>query len=162
MSRLRFSEYVPAPPNSDAVLLRGLPSAWERAVAESDVDALKKRAEALASLLAERGRHVAAADLRRRLAYLERADELHVHAASVEILAHLYRALSPFAHEQERPMDGSPLWLQAGALRTQPASGHGPAFRETAVLRNRAYRWVEQAVAQYARVPCRAARPSLS
>jgi hypothetical protein len=155
-TRLRLSEYVPPLPEHDMRVLRGLPTTWSQAVAESAIDALRERGAALASVLVARGRPRDAADLRRRVALLERADELHMHAASVETAAQLYRALLSFAKKdeskQEASFEASRVWLQAGALPGQLASAHGPAFRKTAALRSRAFRWLEQAIAKYTRL----------
>jgi hypothetical protein len=151
MKRLRACEYVPSPAEDDARLLRGLPLTWEAAIDESALDGLQKRAAVLATSLAARGCPRDAADLRRRLALVARAAALHEHAANVETLAQLYRALSAFAKPGDRPIDASRVWVQSGALAEMPAAVHGPAFRETAALRNRAFRWVEEAVAKFSR-----------
>jgi hypothetical protein len=148
VSRLRYCEFVPPMPARDALHLRGLPPSWEESIPESAVDGLKKRAETLAVALARRGRKCDADDLGRRVALLERADELHRHAADIETIVGLYRALAVFAHEVLEPAsvaDTAVVWAQSGS---EHAPAHGPAFRETAGLRNRAYRAVLAAVAQ--------------
>ncbi len=150
MSRLRFCEYVPPPPEHDARLLRGLPPAWQQAVAESAVDALLRRGASLASRLELCGRLHEAGDLRRRLAALGWADELHLHSADVETIVHLCRALSHLA-EPDLVLETARARLQTMPPVPGPLSGHGSAFRETAALRNRAFRWVEAAIAGFAR-----------
>jgi len=100
---LRTCEYVPPMPMQNEVLrrLRGLPSCWEQRVVESTVDSLRKRADALGRVLAKHRRKRETDDLRRRVSLLDRADELHRHAADVETLVGLYRALRVFTHERE-------------------------------------------------------------
>jgi hypothetical protein len=135
--------------SEDARRLRGLPPSWEQAVPESAIDGLKKRAESLAVALTRRGRRAEADELRRRAALLERADELHRHASSLETLVGLYRALAVFARERDPEVERLFVWAQAGM--DQPSSaGHGPAFRETAALRNRAFRWLSTALVRAA------------
>jgi hypothetical protein len=129
----------------DVRLLRALPSSWEHAVPESAVDGLMKRADAVAVGLAKRGCKRDAEELRRRIALLERADELHRHASDIETLVGLYSALAAFAHEREPAVEESFAWTQAGR-DGEFSPGHGRAFRETAALRNRAFRWVLQAL----------------
>jgi hypothetical protein len=138
---------------ADARRLRGTPACWEQSIPESAVDGLRMRASALAATLKRAGRDRDAAELRRRLALLERADELHRHASTIETIAGLFRALATFAHEDERePADERErTWLQAGMLEEQPSAVHGPAFRETAALRNRAYRLLADAVERQGR-----------
>lgn len=137
-------------PGPDARRLRGLPACWEQGIVESAVDGLTKRADALAIALAKRGRKREADELRRQVSLLERADELHRHASDVETLAGLYRAIATFAHEHDQVTEESLAWAQAGTLGDHASTiGHGPAFRETAALRNRAFRLVAAAVAQY-------------
>jgi hypothetical protein len=139
-------------PTRDARRLRGLPAAWEQPIVESSVDALAKRAEALASRLTKHGRKREADELRRLLALLERVDDLHRHAGDLEMLAGLYRALAAFAHEDDPAAEDSFVWAQTGALGDDGSPvGHGPAFRETAALRNRAFRLVASMLAKYAR-----------
>ncbi len=75
--------------------------------------------------------------LARWIALLERVDELHRHAEDVETIAGICSALTPFAEGDSALPDAT--------------NAHGSAFRETALLRNRAYRWVEAAVAAHAR-----------
>jgi hypothetical protein len=127
---------VPPLPAEESRRLRALPAYWECAVPESAVDATIERARAIASTLAGRGKRREADELRRRAAVLARADALHRHAADVETLVDLYRALATFAGE-------APLAL--AAAREEP--GHGAAFRETAALRNRAFRAVAARIA---------------
>ncbi|HXX68705.1 MAG TPA: hypothetical protein VEK07_16075 [Polyangiaceae bacterium] len=129
--------------------LRGLPPSWEQAIAESSIDALRKRTYALAGWLERLGRGREAEELRRRVAVLERADELHRHASDIETIAGLYRALATFSGEHEPVRGQQRTWAQAGALEAPTSAMHGPAFRETASLRNRAYRWLAAAVAQH-------------
>lgn len=138
-------------PESDARQLRGLPASWEQPIAESALEGLQRRAEALACGLQRAGRKREAGELRRRVALLARADELHRHAADLETLAGLYRALSALAGEHEPMGAYDRIWTQAGALEQPMAAMHGPAFRETAALRNRAYRSLAAAVAQHLR-----------
>jgi hypothetical protein len=158
MNRLRHAEYVPPPPEATARRLRGLPASWEQPILESAVEGLQKRAAALAVCLEKSGRKREADELRRRIAVLERADELHRHAGDIETLAGLYKALSTFAREDERPDEHERAWAQAGLLEDAMTVTHGPAFRETCVLRNRAYRWLAAAVARYACGPARSTR----
>jgi hypothetical protein len=118
---------------------------------ESAVDGLKRRAGALAVALRKRNRTHEAAELTRRLELFARADDLHRHAESLDILVDLYRALAVFAEEREPTTADSIVWAQTGALDDDaPPVAHGPAFRETAALRNRAFRLVASAVARYA------------
>lgn len=152
MSHPRYREYVPPLQTSDVQRLRALPAAWEQHIVESAVDALEKRADALASALTKRGRKRQADELRRRLSLLERVDELFRHAGNLETLAGLYRALAVFADEHEAIAEESFAWAQTGALGDDASLvGHGPAFRETAALRNRAFRLVASALAKYTR-----------
>lgn len=154
MDRLRFSETVPSLPESDARLLRGLPSSWEEPIRESSVDGLLRRARAMAGASSAAGRAHEARELRRRISLLERADDLHAHAADVETLAQLYRALAAFVEPGAPDVaDASRTWLQAGAVAGAPSSAHGPAFRETAALRSRAYRWLLAMVARAGPAP---------
>lgn len=149
MSRLRFSETVPSLPERDARLLRGLPSSWEEPIRESELDALLKRARAMAAASSAAGRAHEAREMWRRISLLERADDLHAHAFDVETLAQLYRALATLAEPGAPDVaDASRTWLQAGALPGAPSPAHGPAFRETAALRSRAYRWLLALVAR--------------
>lgn len=159
LDRLRFSEYVPPASAGDVRRLRGLRSSWARPIDESSVDGLMKRAGGVVRALAARGRGGAAAELERKRALLERADALASHALRVETFAQLYRALAalhadlvsedPGAHALE---EESLTWLQAGALENAPlSSAHGPAFRETIALRNRAFRSLEAAIAHQTR-----------
>jgi hypothetical protein len=99
---------------------------------------------------------------------LERADALHNHAFRIEALAQMLRALealradlaemfgskSALATAQARSAldDDALVWVQAGALPSdESATEHGPAFRETAALRNRAFRFLEAAIARHVR-----------
>jgi hypothetical protein len=148
---------VPPMAESDARALRGTSACWEQAIVESAVDGLRRRASALAKALKSAGRKRDAAELQRRLVLFERADELHRHASDLETIAGLLRALSIFAHEHERD-EHERAWLQAGMLEDRPSVVHGPAFRETAALRNRAYRLLAEAVAWQGRAARRAAR----
>jgi hypothetical protein len=150
MNWLRRCEYVPPMPESDARHLRGLPASWQQPIAESALEGLHGRAMALASRLQRCGRKHEADELRRRAALLARADELHRHASDVETAVGLYRALSTLAGEQEHLGECGRTWAQAGALE-EPMAAHGPAFRETAALRNRAYRSLAAAVARHVR-----------
>jgi hypothetical protein len=163
VNRFRHCQYVPPMAESDARRLRGLPAGSEQAVAESGIDGLKRRADALALALVQHGRRREADELRRRVSLLERADELHHHASDLETLAGLYRALAVLAHERDPALEGSLPWAQVGALEDNASpTGHGAAFRETAILRNRALRWVAAALAKYAvqgDPPTRAASP---
>ena len=143
---LRGCDYVPPTLGRDAQRLRALPASWEQRVDESAVGAMIERAEATASALARLGRRREADELRRRTQLLRRADELHGHAADIEALAGLYRALALLADEP-LPADAR-AWFQTG-MHDEPV--HGPAFRETAALRNRAFRAVASALARYAR-----------
>lgn len=139
-------------PARDARRLRGLPAAWEQPIVESSVDALAKRAEALASRLRRHGRKREAEGLMRLLALLERVDGLHRHAGDLETLTGLYRALSAFAGEGDPAAEERFVWAQTGALGDDASPVvHGPAFRETAALRNRAFRLVASVLAKYAR-----------
>jgi hypothetical protein len=114
---------------------------------ESAIDGLVKRAEAFAASLAKRGNKQAAEDLRRRVALLTRIDELHRHADSLETVVGLYRALSVLTNEPKPAIHDAPVWAQTGALDDDaPTAAHGPAFRETAALRNRAFRLVAAAL----------------
>ena len=154
MSRLRFSEYVPATSTEALRQLRGLPAAWGQAVAETEVDALRGRAEGVSLALRRRGREREAAELRRLTSVLERTDELHRHASDLETIAGLCRALEAFAPEAEPALvEGSLAWAQLVA----GTNGHGAAFRETALLRNRAFRLLASTLArrerELARVP---------
>jgi len=151
MNRLRHCEYVPAVPESEARHLRGLPASWDQAIEESALEGLQGRAKTLAGRLERGGRKSEADELRRRAAVLARADELHRHASDVETIAGLYRALSALAGEHEIVSDYDRTWAQAGVLEEPMAIAHGPAFRETAALRNRAYRSLAATVARYAR-----------
>ncbi len=153
MNLLRRSEYVPPMDQSESRRLRGLPSSWEAPVAESAVEGLSRRARALAAGLAVRGRRRDAEELLRAVALLERADELHQHASDVETLVGLYRALAAFAGEREPVVASERTWAQAGVLADQPPSVHGPAFRETAALRNRAFHSLAARLSRLAREP---------
>lgn len=117
---------------------------------ESAIDALLRRGRAAASGLSAAGRSREAGELWRRITLLERADELHRHASDVETLAQLYRALTTFSEEPEGELEPSRAWVQAGAAEGA-GLGHGPAFRETAALRRRAFRWLQAAMARSAR-----------
>jgi hypothetical protein len=90
--------------------------AWEQPIVESAVDALEKRAEALASALTTHGRKREADVLRRLLALLERVDDLHRHAGDLETLTRLYRALAVFAHESTIPPRRTPSYGPRRAL----------------------------------------------
>jgi hypothetical protein len=136
-------------PESDARHLLGLPTSWEQRIPESELESLQERANAIAGRLERGGRKREAGELHRRVASLARADELHRHASDVETIAGLYRALTALAGEREPIGDYERTWAQAGVL--EDPMMHGPAFRDTAALRNRAYRWLAAAVAQYAR-----------
>lgn len=138
-------------PESDARPLRGLPPSWEQSIVESAVESLRRRAGTLAGRLERGGRKREADQLRRRAAVLARADELHRHASDLETIGGLYRALSTLAGEHEPLSDYDRTWAQAGTLEEPMAIAHGPAFRETAALRNRAYRSLAATVARYAR-----------
>jgi hypothetical protein len=154
MSRLRFAEHVPSLAEVDARRLRGLPRRWGARVDESAPPALAKRANALANALTARGRGRDAAQLRRHVDLLERADELHQHASRVETLAQVYGALVALSGDAtlDSEIAEAMTWAQAGALPAgESGSGHGPAFRATAELRNRAFRLVEREVARVAR-----------
>jgi hypothetical protein len=71
----------------------------------------------------------------------------------VETIVGLYRALSVFAREEEpAALRQQRAWAQAGLLDDPMSVVHGPAFRETAALRNCAYRWLASTMARYARV----------
>lgn len=148
MSLLRRAEFVPPMAEPDARQLRGLPVSWEQHIAESAVDGLCRRAEALAAVLEAVGRRRDATELRRRLALLQRAEELHGHAADVETIAGLYRALSALSCEQEQGGPYERTWAQTGVLDDPISAVHGPAFRTTAALRNRAYRLVAATIAR--------------
>jgi hypothetical protein len=143
---LRRSDYVPPLLGRDAQRLRALPPSWEQRVDESAVGAMIERAEAAVSALGRLGRRREADQLRRGAQLLRRADELYGHAADVEVLVGLYRALALFA-EEPLPSDAR-AWVQAG-MQDEPV--HGPAFRETAALRNRAFRAVARELARCAR-----------
>jgi hypothetical protein len=157
--RLRLSEQIPSAPAADARCLHGLPSSWSRPIAESAVDSLMKRADAVGRTLLLRGDVRGAASLRRTTELLRRADALCTHAVCVETLVQIYRALVTLHADlaAEEPGDRveeaeSPAWLQAGALATDPTStAHGPAVRETTALRNRAFRSLEAAIARHTR-----------
>jgi len=152
VNRLRSSEYLPAPAEADARLLRGLPGSWQAAVAESSIDALSKRARGLAAQLTGRGRRGEAAELLRRVSLLERMDELHRHASNLQTLAGLYVALATFSGENSgEPEQGTHRTLAQTGLLADDQTTSGPAFRETAALRNRAFRLVASCVARYAR-----------
>jgi hypothetical protein len=145
---LRRSEYVPPMAQADARRLRGTPGHWDQQIAESAVEGLRRRAYALATSLKRAGREREAAELNRQVALLERADELHQHASDVETVAGLYRALATLAHEQVPAVEDERTWLQSGVLEGSVSGAHGPAYRETAALRNRAYRLVAATVAR--------------
>lgn len=150
MTHSRYREYVPAMPPGDARRLRGLPASWGAPIVESAVDALERRAVAVAGALAKRGRRREADELRRAIALLERADELHRHASDVETLTGLYRALALFAHERDPVAEESFAWVQTGAVDDDGVEAlHGPAFRETAILRSRAFRLVASTLAKH-------------
>jgi len=151
MNLLRRCEYVPPMAEVTARPLRGLPSCWEQAIVESAVDGLRERASTMAARLERAGRKRDAQELRRRILALERADDLHRHASDVETITGLYLALSAFAREHEPIVERERAWAQAGLLDDRMSLAHGPAFRETAALRNRAYRLVAAAIARYAR-----------
>jgi hypothetical protein len=152
MCQPRYRDYVPPLPTPDARRLRRLPSGWAEPIVESEVEALERRSDALALALAKRGRRREADELRRRRLLLERADGLHRHASTLETLVGLYRALAVFAGEREPTADDGRVWVQSGAVGDEaPPAGHGPAFRETAALRNRAYHLLAAAIAGYAR-----------
>lgn len=152
--RLRFSDHVPPSLIASVRPLSGLPRSWARPIDESRIDGLLKRADGTARALSAVGELRPAAALRRTAALLERVDELHRHSSRVETLAQLYRALATLhAEVLADPIDDESIsWLQAGALATSELSAaHGPAFRQTAALRNRAFRALEAAVARHAR-----------
>lgn len=151
VNRLRHSAYTPPMPESDARHLRGLPTCWEQPIPESALEGLEERAGVLAARLEKAGRKRDADELRRRVAILQRADALHRHASDVETIAGLYRALATFTGEHEPAGEHERMWAQAGVLEDPMSVTHGPAFRETAALRNRAYRWLVAAVAAHAR-----------
>jgi hypothetical protein len=151
MNFLRRSEYVPSMAESDTQCLRGTPRSWEQQIEESAVEGLRSRAYALAAALKRAGREREAAELNRLVALFERADELHRHASDVETIAGLYRALATLAHEQVPAAEHERTWQQSGVLEGSAPVAHGPAFRETAALRNRAYRLVAATVARYGR-----------
>jgi hypothetical protein len=157
MIYLRRSEYVPPMAESDTRRLRGTPRSWEQQIAESAVEALRRRANALATALKWAGHERDAAELHRVVALFERADELHRHASDVETVAGLYRALATLAHEQVRAVGQERTWLQSGvpegAAPLAAPLAHGPAFRETAALRNRAFRLVAATIARLSRRP---------
>lgn len=153
MKGLRYCEYVPPMPESDARHLRGLAHSWEQPIAESAPDGLQRRAKTLARRLVTSGRKAEAEELGRRAAVLARADELHRHASDLETIGGLYRALSILAGEHEVVSDSDRTWAQAGLLEEPTVVAHGPAFRETAALRNRAYRSLAATVARYTRSP---------
>jgi hypothetical protein len=155
MNCLRRSEYVPPMAKSESRSLRGLPASWGQPIVESTVESLQRRGFALVATLRRAGRTSEAAELRRRIALLERADELQRHASDLETVAGLYRALATFAHEQELPAEHERTWAQAGVLEDPLSVVHGPAFRETATLRNRAYRLLAASVARSGRLPAR-------
>jgi hypothetical protein len=136
---------------AEARLLRGLPACWEQSIPESALEGVQERAKNLAARLEGAGRKRNAQELRRRIRILERADELHRHASDVETIAGLYRALSAFARVHESIGEHERAWVQAGLLDDPMSVAHGPAFRETAALRNRAYRLVTAAMACYSR-----------
>ena len=159
LRRLRFAEQIPPAPVADARCLRSLPASWERAIPESAVDGLLKRAEGCAHAREAAHDARAAAHLRRAAEMLRRADALHEQAGRLETLAQLYLALAALRADlvsvepdEEISPDASTGWLQAGALPTaELSSAHGPAFRETAALRNRAFRQLEAAIARHMR-----------
>jgi len=139
-------------PEAEARHLRGLQASFEQAFEESALEGLQVRAKTLAGRLESCGRKGEADELRRRAAVLARADELHRHAFDVETIAGLYRALSTLAGEHHLASDGDRTWAQTGALEEPMTVAHGPAFRETAALRNRAYHSLAATVARYSRV----------
>ncbi len=149
VKRARYREQIPSFPTEGARILRGLPSSWEESVGESSIDALKRRADGVAVSLARHGRKREAEELRRRIDLLERADELHRHASDLETLVGLYRALSVFAHDEQPLDEDAHVWAQVGR-DSDSSTGHGAAFRETAALRNRAFRWLVLDLARYA------------
>jgi hypothetical protein len=152
MSHPRYREYVPPMPRREARCLHGLSAAWEQAIVESSVDGLKRRALAVARTLTKWGRNREADDLVRQVSLLERVDDLHRHAGNLETLSGLYRALTAFSHDREPVIDDALVWAQTGALGDDTSLvRHGPAFRETAALRNRAFRLVASTLATYAR-----------
>ena len=155
MNRFRYCEYVPSVPESEARHLRGLPASWEEPIEESALEGLQGRAKTLAGRLEKGGRKREADELRRRAAVLARADELHRHASDLETVAGLYRALSILAGEREVVSSYDRSWAQTGVLQEPTGVAHGPAFRETAALRNRAYRSLAVTVARYARAHAR-------
>jgi hypothetical protein len=148
MIYLRRSEFVPPMAESDMRHLRGTPRWWEQQIPESAIEGLRRRANALETALRRTGRERDAAELCRQVALLGRADELHQHASDVETVAGLYRALAILAHEQAPAVEQERTWLQSGVLEGTASLAHGPAFRETAALRNRAYRLVAVTVAR--------------
>jgi hypothetical protein len=130
--------------------LRGLPPHWEQRIVESAVDGLLQCAMGLARALEKQGGKAEAQELRRRTLLLERTDELHRHASSIETLVGLYRALRVFGQERDPALENALTWVQSGAFGEKGAP-HGPAFRETAALRNRAFRLVAAGLAKYSR-----------
>jgi hypothetical protein len=158
LRRLRFAEQIPPASVEDARRLRTLPSSWARGIPESAVDGLLKRAEALANARRAAGDSRAAADLHHAAAMLRRADAVHAQAGRLETLAQLYLALAALradlVSDEDVLADESAGWLQAGALPTADlSSAHGPAFRETAALRNRAFRQLEAMISRHTRPP---------
>jgi hypothetical protein len=158
LQRLRFSEHVPPAPAADARSLRALPATWDGPIAESAIDGLARRAEGVAKVLRAQGKMQSVKDLRRAAELLVRWDALHARAFELETYAQTYRALVALRAElgekagEGATEDASIAWTQAGALAgAAPPFAHGPAFRETAALRNRAFRNLEAALARHAR-----------
>lgn len=163
-SRVRFSEHVPPLREVDARRLAGLAPSWEARVDPSAALAIEERARAVVASLRSQRRVQEAAELERATVLLERVDELHDHAQSIETLTQLYRALRTLAPEaaqnraDDAVIEASIGWLQSGALESAaPTSAHGPAFRATAALRSRAFRLVESMLARLS--PTSACRP---
>jgi hypothetical protein len=150
MSRFVGCEYVPPLSASDARHLHGLPPTWDLPIAESSIDALERRARTLGRALIAAGRRREGHDLWRRVELLERVDNLHRQASTIEIAVQLCQALGAFTIDKQPKEDDAQASLQSGALSTDAGSTHGPAFSETARLRNRAYRWLQSALARYA------------
>jgi hypothetical protein len=152
--RLRFSDRVPPLDEALARRLRGLPASWEDRVVETDVAALVTRGKRIVAALDAAGRTEEAARLDRTVADLERVDKLHFHAFRVETLTQLYCALvtllGPVADDLW-PED-APTLTQSGALAdAADEAAHGPAYRATRALRNRAARQLAWAMARATR-----------
>jgi hypothetical protein len=150
LSRRRYREYVPSLPSSDARRLHALTSSWEEPILESAIDGLARRAQAIARLLGARGNTREARELMRSLDLLLEVDALHRHADNLETIAGLYSALAILAGDE--PVLDDRLRAQTGLAGDDcSAVGHGPAYRETAALRSRAFHLVESLLARHAR-----------